>query len=160
MNKENLQRVIKMLKGMDVRLFSMEQYRNTGSERTQKCGTVGCIIGHATQLDTPEHWEKFILRLPVFKSHFSPSSEFDFTNWSYSFFGLDASSETDMKIWDYLFDSRWGYNDILETNEILNSPKHAMYRINKVLGGYIPGDIETEIQKESKIIEESLVVSE
>lgn len=164
MNIENLKRTVELLRKLDNRMFNMQQYRNPGSEKSQKCGTVGCIVGHATILDSSENWEKYIKKQPVFKSQFSITSEFDFTGWSQDFFGLDPMNEQDVLTWEYLFNSKWGWSEIMVDKKILllpeifNSPKHAMYRINKVINGYQPGMINDELLKEIEIIEKDLVV--
>lgn len=55
---------------------------------TQECGSVGCIIGHCSILDTPENFYSFNY----------------FSDWSEYFFGIEEGTT----LWDFCFSGDWG----------------------------------------------------
>ncbi|WIC41286.1 hypothetical protein MA9V1_022 [Chryseobacterium phage MA9V-1] len=157
MNIDNIKRTIELVNTLDSEDFHMEYYRN-GSDLTQKCGSAGCILGHATILDTEENWKKFL--------DADGSDDFDFLNWSLSFYNfpeLDSSSDIDFR-WSYMFNAIWGYGvayldteaavagisyeQLEAVQKILSSPKHAVYRMQKIVDGYEPKCLANEWQAE------------
>ncbi|WIC41276.1 hypothetical protein MA9V1_012 [Chryseobacterium phage MA9V-1] len=142
-NIENLKKAHKFMNSVDRKLFSMVQYRNVGSKTSHKCGTVGCIIGHCVYL-TPMEVIDESYRFPK-KSH--NGGDIMFTKWSYDFFGLSEFDDLGENIWDYLFNHQWSY--VSEFNTI----RHAQYRIQRVIDGYVPESFGKELEKELKDLE-------
>lgn len=146
MNIENLKKAQEYIKTIPEEYFNMEVYRHDISDDRDGnvnklsditgCGTVGCVIGWCTALDTPEGIEPF--RYGMFgKIHFS--------DWGETFFGI----EYDTDLWYYLFGANWAQHDIT------NTTAHAVYRIQKILDGYEPENICKEFVKETSYIKGS-----
>lgn len=119
MNKENLLRMADYIETIPQEQFGMGMYR-MGIEvtTTQKCGTVGCVIGHCTILDTPENFKRF--------KRAGLRGTMDFKNWSREFTGITAFSDT----WNYLFSGNW--------EKIDNTPQGAAKRIREVVEHGLP----------------------
>lgn len=123
MNIENLKRAAELVAKIPQKNFDMETYRkgfdgdDDYSKFTAVCGTVGCIIGHCTALDTTESLDNFFNKYDK-----------NYCMWSEHFFNIEVFSDA----WLYLFGPNWA-ND-KETN----TPEHAVYRINRVIDGFIP----------------------
>ncbi|WNN12324.1 hypothetical protein MA9V2_075 [Chryseobacterium phage MA9V-2] len=160
MNIQNLKRTIELVNTLDAEDLHMEYYRND-TDLTQKCGSAGCILGHATILDSEENWKKFLDN--------DGSDDFDFFNWSLSFYDIPESKSplSPDFTWAYMFNSAWGYSNAYVYNElaeavtdeqltaickILSSPKHAVYRMQKIVDGYQPKSFTEEYADELSIV--------
>lgn len=116
-----------MLKSLPDELFDMTSFR-ARDEESHVCNSVACIVGHATSLDTPENIDRFRLG----------SGRINFYAWSEHFFGIKAGSRE----WEYMFGVIWAGS--LKTYH----KDHAIYRIQKVIDGYIPQSTTPEFHSE------------
>jgi len=73
MNRANLEKLIEFIPTIPDEQFDMRTFRD-GGKPTPVCNTVGCIVGHATQLDTPENISKYV-----------SLNEIEFGKWSRDF---------------------------------------------------------------------------
>jgi len=110
MNRENLQKLVDFIPTIPDEQFNMNTYRE-GDRTTHTCGSIGCILGHATALDTPENINEY-------KSN---DGEIEFRKWSEDYFGLYDEG------WDFLFDC-WWYN-------ANNTKEGAVARVQWLLDG-------------------------
>lgn len=138
MNIENLKRTAELVAKIPPENFDMEYYR-LSDYSSHECGSVGCIVGHATVLDTPENLKRFTqgVMYPEFKGR-QFENDIRFDEWSADFFDIDDASNE----WYYMFGHRWSHF------KATNTPEHAVYRINRIIDGYKPDDISEEIKKE------------
>lgn len=147
MNLLNLQKAQEYIKTIPQDQFSMLTYRRKPEDAEyHQCGTVGCIIGWCTILDTPANVEKF--RTVLAKDNLTNRTIklIEFTGWSQSFFDICPYSSVDYKeskIWEWLFSGAWARWP--ETNTV----EHAVYRIQRVLDGFRPNtwDFKEEIER-------------
>lgn len=110
-------------------MFNMAMIRSRFTDRSSaECGSIGCIIGWCTALDK-ENVEKNYRR-----GYFDI---IDFTRWSKDYFSIEDQNE-----WDYLFSGLWA-----EWKEF-NTIEHAQYRIQKIIDGYKPENMDIEIMLE------------
>ncbi|WNN12314.1 hypothetical protein MA9V2_065 [Chryseobacterium phage MA9V-2] len=135
-NKENLKRAAEYIATIDHKVFSMAVYRSD-SVATTECKSVGCVVGHCTILDAENVRDNH-----TYNATFAGKS-INWTAWTKEFFGV----ETYTVMWRYLFGALWA--DCKWTN----TPEHAVYRINKVLNGFIPKDasVYVEIKRMKKL---------
>ncbi|WIC41277.1 hypothetical protein MA9V1_013 [Chryseobacterium phage MA9V-1] len=135
-NKENLKRAAEYIATIDPKKFGMAVYRSDG-KATAECKSVGCVIGHCTILDAENVRDNHIV------DSLFVSKSINWATWTLEFFGVKEYTA----MWRYLFGSMWA--DCKWTN----TPEHAVYRINKVLDGFIPKDasVELEIVKMHKL---------
>ena len=121
MNRENLMRMADFIQTIPQQEFSMNFYRKDRDELERHCGTVGCVIGHCTALDTDKNFALF-----CHKEH--DRYEVNFMSWSESF--------TDMlcyhREWQWCFGSSWTGSD--------NTPIGAAKRIMYLLKHGLPED--------------------
>lgn len=132
MNIENIKKAMEYIKIIPAEKFDMHSFRDS-MEVTQECGTVGCIVGWCTILDTSANFKRFIV------DDGDDEPYIDYKVWSYDFFGLSTVANIGLpnydiysvfetqNIWNYLFSSWWGDNP--ETNTI----DHAIYRFKRLL---------------------------
>jgi len=105
--------------------FSMDLYRH-GSERTRKCGSVGCVVGHCTILsDEP---------LPR-----TDDGTIDFAAFTDAFIGFRLG---DFR-WNWCFDSRWLYID--------NTPTGAALRIEWLINKGLPRNWRAQMKGTHKL---------
>lgn len=109
-NKENINRLLEFIPTIPDANFDMNAFRR-GDRTEHVCNSVGCIIGHATVLDTPENLKTFI----SYDNGWGCLA-IDFEDWADDFFGLTYAKE-DVKIWEYLFSGMWGENTLHNTKE-------------------------------------------
>ncbi|WNN12312.1 hypothetical protein MA9V2_063 [Chryseobacterium phage MA9V-2] len=130
MNIKNLKAAQELVSKLIPEQFDMIDFRERTMESftknfdTAECKTVGCIVGHCTILDKQNVMHNFITSTGVI----------NFIEWSKDFFGIGFNSKT----WHYLFSAVWAEN--VNTN----TPEHAVKRMQKVIDGYVPGDINIE----------------
>ncbi|WIC41419.1 hypothetical protein MA9V1_155 [Chryseobacterium phage MA9V-1] len=129
MNIANIQRAIDHLKTIQPEHFDMTAYRDVRDQYEPQCNSVGCIVGHCTILDNDNIYANFIER----------NDTIMFTEWSCNFFGIGLLSKT----WDYMFSCTWA--DAPKTNTI----EHAIYRMERIIAGYKPGQIDEEFAYET-----------
>lgn len=115
MNRENLQRMADHIRTVPQEKFEMVEWRSAEYE-TKECGSIGCVIGHCTILDSK----------PLPRLH--SSNHIDFGEWSEDFTGLDQSSDE----WEWCFSSSWHEED--------NTPDGAALRIEWLLKNGLPTD--------------------
>ena len=118
MNKENLQKMADYIRTVPQKKFDMEIYR-VGSHKTAECGSIGCVIGHCTVLDSEP--------LPM-GAWRSDGEGIDFATWSEKFTGLSTTSDE----WDWCFSSGWSHFD--------NTPEGAAKRIEWLINKGLPKD--------------------
>lgn len=94
MNKKNLMRTYNLILKTDWRRIDMGYYRTEDDMKNPECGSVGCIIGHATSLDHANVLNHFIDR----------EGKIDFLEWSKSFFEIDNIKRG---VWSFLFAGDW-----------------------------------------------------
>lgn len=137
MNVKNLERTIEMLKGIPQEKFDMRSFRKHTNDEGHICGSVGCIVGHATMLDTEEN----------IKDYMDFPDEIEFYEWSLYFYDLYKTRNVydlykTRNVWDYMFSEQWA------DYERTNTPEHAIYRIQKIIDGYEPNNIIIEYNLE------------
>lgn len=101
--------------------FNMGFYREDGDELEQHCGTVGCVIGHCTVLDTDENFALF-----CHKAH--DRCEVDFTSWCESFTDMSCHDRE----WRWCFGSWWKNSD----NTPIGAAKRIVYMLEHGLPEY------------------------
>jgi hypothetical protein len=109
MNIKNLRAIAALCRDIPQDKFDMGLYRSE-DHTTPECGSAGCVLGHATRLETgelPRRWDGSI----------------DFEEWSESFTGLQHESHS----FEWCFSSDWERYD--------NSPLGAAKRIEWMLKG-------------------------
>lgn len=126
--KKNLQKMADYIKTIELKDFSMINYRLGSMESKYiHCNSVGCIIGHCTTLDEKNIKENYILNNLIC-----------FREWSRDFTGLKVHSDR----WEWCFGSKWTYVD----DTPLGASKRIEYLINhglpsnwvEILNGYEP----------------------
>jgi|APGre2960657404_1045060.scaffolds.fasta_scaffold09785_5 hypothetical protein len=117
MNRENLQRMADYIRTIPQAMFSMRSYR-FADETTKECGSIGCVIGHCTVLDTNP--------LPT-----KPNGSINFNKWS------DCFTETNTEQWLWCFGASWCSSD--------NTPDGAADRIEWLLKNGLPDDWEEQL---------------
>jgi hypothetical protein len=122
MNKQNLQRMADHIRTVPDYDFNMEVFRLWGN-KSRKCTTVGCVIGHCTVL-VPDN------TLPRFSNGY-----IDFCQWSEEFTGLLYDDPE----WHWCFSSVWGY-----VNHD-NTPEGAALRIEWLINKGLPEDWEEQM---------------
>ncbi len=108
--KRNLKRTRKHIAEVNGSMINMDNYRFDDSGRyNPECGSIGCIVGHATVLDA-----KNVIK------NFTNKKGIKFSLWSEEFFGIYRESY----LWNYLF----GYNnpDIKD---------YHLYRMDYIIAG-------------------------
>ena len=122
-NKDRGEALIQLLMIVPEDKFNMESYR-TGDLIVHECDSVGCMIGHATILDTKENFNEYMYNGVV-----------SFKIWSYAFFlGFDrklkVSSDELNQLWHFLFSAKH--------DGIYNGPKteHAIARVQYVIDNH------------------------
>ena len=135
MKKENLQRIIDMLRTIDETKFDMQHYKNvygmadelgiSADEAVRlsimeeiECNSPACVIGHAIRLDIP------LMQSIMSKDKYA-SSTFIYSKWSEEFTGLNYFE----KDWDWCFASKW--------KRIDNTIAGAISRIQSLIAGTI-----------------------
>lgn len=160
MNIQNIKRAIDFIKTIPEANFSMGLFRNDGNPDGEidinhlkpECGTVGCIIGHCTALDAENFQKNYIDKAEDYRCDFFNEIETDtmFIRWSDEFFGLQTQfgnnyeedeESQDYKNWLYMFSSLWA------TDVNTCTIEHAVYRMQRMIDGYVPEDLETEFDK-------------
>jgi len=109
MNTKNLRAIAKLCREIPQSKFGMAKYRQYDDQASAECGSVGCVLGHATRLETG--------KLP------RDLGGIRFTPWSEVFTGLDRWSRE----WGWCFASSWDRVD--------NTPTGAAARIEWMLAG-------------------------
>ena len=110
MNIKNLQAIADLCRTIAQESFNMRNYRHQDDKTSAECGSVGCVVGHATVLETgelPRDGEGNIL----------------FTRWSEGFTGMNVDSPE----WRWCFGAMWEGFD--------NTPEGAAKRIEYMLAG-------------------------
>ena len=116
MNRENLQRMADYIRTIPQAMFSMRSYR-FADETTKECGSIGCVIGHCTILDTNP--------LPR-----CLDGTIDFCEWADSFTCVTNDE------WLWCFAGFWAGID--------NTPTGAADRIEWLLKNGLPDDLEEQ----------------
>lgn len=123
-NKKNLLRMANFIATIPRELFDMGSYRkpknadeNDNYWTSHVCGSVGCVIGHCTVLDTLENVKKFV-----------DGDHMSYGLWSDGFTGIDSLSDD----WEWLFGSTWV--------DIDNTPLGASLRIKDYLINGLPAN--------------------
>ncbi|WNN12462.1 hypothetical protein MA9V2_213 [Chryseobacterium phage MA9V-2] len=131
MNKQNIQRAINHIRTLRPENFDMQDYRAAQfTDKAPECKTIGCIVGHCTILDAKNINEKFIdMR----------NDSIMFNEWSVEFFGIGILQRS----WDYMFSCNWAKSQ--KTNTI----EHAIYRMERIIDDYKPGNIDDEYSYET-----------
>jgi hypothetical protein len=137
MNKKNLLRAADLMETIPQEYFDISCFRGDAKTKLitleelcnlpQKCGTVGCVIGTCTILDTSDNLTRF---MTVYD--YAQGYEFDYDLWSFDFFGLNEEEEGDINIWEYLFSGNWYVID--------NTPMGTAKRIRYVVEHGLPKD--------------------
>jgi hypothetical protein len=109
MNTKNLKAIATLCRTLSQKDFNMRYYR-MGDSSTSECGSVGCVLGHATVLDQGE--------LPLNKN-----GNINFEEWGEIFTGLRMYSRE----WRWCFANFWAGQD--------NTPLGAAARIDYLLAG-------------------------
>lgn len=128
-NLVNLQRMVEHLKTIPQSAFDIENYRTPNIwedlEFTHKCNTIGCIVGHCTELDTPENIKKF--------ANTYDSEAGKFLKWSKHFtgFGLETG-------WEYCFSGHW--------ESIDNTVLGAIARLQHFIDNGLPENWKDQIE--------------
>lgn len=146
MNIENLKKAIGLLKTIKPEQFTMDSFREKGDFINKSCGSVGCIIGHCTSLDTDKNFKKFLLfnKIPdMRKNSFVDGNSIMFFSWAENFFDIPKTHDT----FNYLFHSDWG------SNPLTNTIDHAIYRLSMIITGYKPEELYDEINSEVERLE-------
>ena len=100
-------------------LIAMEFWRSEpGSSFTAECNSVGCIVGHCTGLYSMQELPKGMY------------GEINFLHVAEQFLGI----ESEEPLWDFLFNSEWGYYADEYADDINTTQKDfALLRMDYVL---------------------------
>lgn len=120
-NERNLLRMADLIEKIPQSQFNMSYYRIKGDSDTVECGSVGCIIGHCTKLDSSSNISRF------------PSGTIDFTAWSAKFTNVKHGSMA----WNYLFSSLW--------KDVDNTPIGSAKRIRHYVKNGLPKNWEKQM---------------